>query len=48
MEILKKGSKGAEVKALQEALKTLGYSLGIYGADGKFGSATEKALKKYQ
>ena len=48
MEILKKGSKGTEVKALQEALKTLGYSLGIYGVDGKFGSATEKALKKYQ
>lgn len=48
MEILKKGSKGTEVKALQEALKTLGYSLGLYGVDGKFGSATEKALKKYQ
>jgi peptidoglycan hydrolase-like protein with peptidoglycan-binding domain len=48
MEILKKGSKGTEVKALQEALKTLGYSLGIYGVDSKFGSATEKALKKYQ
>ena len=38
--LLKKGSKGKEVKQLQEAL-------GI-GADGIFGSGTEAAVKKFQ
>ena len=38
--LLKKGSKGKEVKQLQEAL-------GI-GADGIFGSGTESAVKKFQ
>ena len=38
--LLKKGSKGKEVKQLQEAL-------GI-GADGIFGSGTETAVKKFQ
>jgi len=38
--LLKKGSKGKEVKQLQE-------SLGI-GADGIFGSGTESAVKKFQ
>ena len=38
--LLKKGSKGKEVKQLQE-------SLGI-GADGIFGSGTELAVKKFQ
>ena len=48
MKILQRGDKGNEVKELQQALIKLGYSVGIFGADGKFGSATEKALKKYQ
>lgn len=38
--LLKKGSKGELVKKLQEALEV--------GADGIFGSGTEKALKAYQ
>ena len=38
--LLKKGSKGKEVKELQEALKI--------GADGIFGSGTESAVKKFQ
>ena len=38
--LLKKGSKGQEVKQLQSAL-------GI-GADGVFGSGTEAAVKKFQ
>jgi len=38
--LLKSGTKGAAVKALQE-------KLGI-AADGQFGAATEKALKDYQ
>lgn len=43
-----KGSTGAQVKSMQLLLKGYGYSLGWYGADGDFGSATEKALLKYQ
>lgn len=36
------------VKALQQALMALGYSLPKYGADGKWGSETLRALKKFQ
>ena len=45
---LKKGSKGTDVKALQEFLMQLGYALPKYGADGEFGTETEAALKKLQ
>ena len=45
---LKRGSKGADVKALQEFLLQLGYKLPKYGADGDFGSETETALKRFQ
>lgn len=38
--LLKRGSKGDTVKKLQEKLGA--------GADGKFGSGTEKAVKDYQ
>ena len=41
---LKKGSKGTDVKALQEFLLQLGYSLPRYGADGDLGAETETAL----
>ena len=37
---LKDGSKGTDVKALQEFLLQLEYSLPKYGADGEFGSET--------
>lgn len=40
------GSKGAEVKNMQNALITLGFLSG--SADGKFGSATQTAVKNYQ
>lgn len=45
---LKKGSKGSNVKALQEVLiaKAGKDALGKSGADGDFGSKTEEALKK--
>jgi peptidoglycan hydrolase-like protein with peptidoglycan-binding domain len=33
---------------MQEALQTAGYKLPKYGADGKFGDETVKALKKFQ
>lgn len=46
--ILKKGTEGVDVKLMQEYLLKLGYDLGSYGADGDFGSATEKALKAFQ
>lgn len=46
--ILKKGSKGQSVKALQAMLVGFGYSVGSSGIDGHFGSNTESAVKKYQ
>lgn len=42
---LKKGSSGNLVKQLQQALMSQGGKLPKYGADGKFGSETEAALK---
>jgi len=47
-QILKKGSKGDAVKKLQEKLMQKGYDLGKWGADGDFGSQTEKAVKEFQ
>ena len=44
--ILKRGSKGENVADLQTKLNKLGYSCGE--ADGKFGSATESALRSFQ
>ena len=45
---IKKGSKGEVVKTLQRWLIDLGYDLGKWGADGDFGSQTEKAVKAFQ
>lgn len=45
---LRKGDKGNVVQGLQTLLISLGYSCGSSGADGDFGSATEKAVKKFQ
>ena len=45
---LQKGSDGKTVKALQILLIGYGYSCGSYGADGDFGSATQKAVIAYQ
>ena len=44
--ILKRGSSGSEVRALQEALIELGYLKG--SADGEFGAATENAVIAFQ
>ena len=44
--ILKKGSKGEDVKELQRALKTLGYNVGV--TDGIFGTATNIQVEKFQ
>ena len=48
IKVLKKGSKGNEVKAMQTLLIGYGYSCGSSGADGDFGSNTDKALRAYQ
>lgn len=48
MPTIRKGSKGGEVKLLQEALLRLGYPLPKYGADGDFGNETLTALKAFQ
>ena len=45
---LAKGSKGEQVKNLQILLIGKGYSCGSSGADGDFGTNTDKALKKFQ
>ena len=46
--LLRKGSVGADVKAMQELLMQRGYPLPKYGADCDFGAETEKALKAFQ
>jgi hypothetical protein len=45
---LAKNAKGPAVGKMQEALLTAGYKLPRFGADGKFGDETAKALKKFQ
>lgn len=44
--MLRNGSRGDEVKELQEALTKLGFDTGV--ADGIFGPNTEKAVKQCQ
>ena len=46
--IFKFGSKGDEVTRLQDALMSLGYDLGKYGADGIYGSVTKAAVEAFQ
>lgn len=43
--MLKRGSKGQEVRALQEQLLGLGFELDV---DGDFGPATDTAVRKLQ
>ena len=45
---LTKGMTGNDVKAMQEMLMRLGYALPKYGADGDFGSETERAVIAFQ
>ena len=45
---LKKGSKGSEVKKLQQNLMKLGYDLPKFGADGHYGNETQKAVRQFQ
>ena len=46
--ILKKGCEGGDVKELQRRLIEAGHSCGSKGADGDFGSGTEKAVRAFQ
>jgi hypothetical protein len=46
--ILRRGSAGHDVKEMQKSLIDRGYDLGKYGADGKFGAVTEKAVMDFQ
>ena len=48
MALLRRGSKGESVRALQMLLLGNGFSCGKWGADGDFGDATEIALKYFQ
>lgn len=48
MRNLKKGCTGEDVRALQILLMGRGYSCGIAGADGVFGSDTDSAVRAYQ
>lgn len=45
---LSKGDTGSAVKTMQAMLIAVGYPCGSSGADGDFGTSTEKALKNYQ
>lgn len=47
-ETLKNGSTGDDVKKIQEALVSMGYSLDKFGSDGIFGSETAAAVKAFQ
>ncbi len=46
--VLRSGSKGSTVRAMQALLTGYGFSVGTSGLDGSFGPATYKALKEYQ
>lgn len=46
--VLRKGSKGESVKALQVLLAGYKYSLGSAGCDGDYGAATEDAVRRFQ
>lgn len=46
--LVKRGSRGELVRAAQYLLEGRGFPCGIHGADGDFGSATEKAVKAFQ
>lgn len=48
MALLRRGSKGESVRALQILLMGNDFPCGKWGADGDFGNATETALKAYQ
>lgn len=48
LRILRMGDSGEDVRALQTLLDMRGFRCGFYGADGEFGTATDRALRKFQ
>lgn len=46
--LLKRGSKGEDVRMLQQLLMQIGYELPKYGADGEYGAETVTAVQKFQ
>lgn len=42
------GSRGEDVRKLQQALQGAGYDIGSTGADGIYGSNTQAAVRRYQ
>lgn len=46
--VMEVGDKGPEVRRVQQMLIDQGIPLPKFGADGKFGDETKKAVKKYQ
>ena len=48
LEILRKGNKGDAVTAMQMLLIGYGFGCGTAGADGAFGTATDRAVRAYQ
>lgn len=46
--LLVRGSKGEEVRQLQQRLLSLGYACGRYGADGVYGAGTLFAVQSFQ
>ena len=48
LNVLKRGDKGAQVKAAQALLVNAGFGVGSSGCDGSFGPATQTAVDKFQ
>ena len=48
LRVLRKGSKGESVRALQRLLIAAGFGCGSCGADGDFGIGTQSAVRAYQ
>lgn len=46
--LIKSGSSGRGVQAVQQALYDMGYALPAHGADGEFGGETKAALEAFQ
>lgn len=42
------GSRGDDVRKLQQALQSAGYDIGSTGADGIYGGRTQEAVRRYQ
>lgn len=46
--VLRRGASGEDVREMQRMLMKAGGELGAWGADGRFGAATEKAVLTFQ